>query len=76
MLKQYKFPKYLFRGTKDSVVSEKDFQVLVEHLDRDTTFDHQLADYAHLDYIWGVNSDVILYHKIGDILDGHSPNVA
>jgi hypothetical protein len=55
------------------VVSEQDFQGLIALLDRETTFDHHLADYAHLDYIWGVNSDVILYHKIGDILTGHSP---
>lgn len=72
-LKKFKFPKYLFRGTKDSVVSERDFQMLVDSLDRDTTFDHHLPEYAHLDYVWGVNSDVILYHKLGDILTEHSP---
>lgn len=71
-LKIHKFPKYLFRGTKDSVVSEKDFQALVDSLDPETTFDHHLPDYAHLDYIWGVNSDVILYNKIADIAVTHS----
>jgi hypothetical protein len=71
-LRVHKFPKHLFRGAKDSVVSEKDFKNLVDTLDPDTTFDHHLPDYAHLDYIWGVNSDVILYNKIADIVEANS----
>ena len=46
-----KFPKQLVTGTRDTVVTPKDFNRLAELLDND--FEHiELEDYSHIDLIW------------------------
>jgi hypothetical protein len=60
-LKQYSFNKYIFRGTKDAVISDKDFNLLMSKLDPNSTAHYNIPDYAHLDYIWGMCAKEIIY---------------
>lgn len=39
-LKQFSFNKYLFRGMKDAVMSEQDFNFLLSNLDTNSTFSY------------------------------------
>ena len=60
-LKQFCFNKYIFRGAKDAVISDKDFSLLVSKLEPLSTFSVTIEDYAHLDYLWGTCASGILY---------------
>lgn len=67
-LRECSFNKYLFRGMKDAVMSEHDFNFLLSKLDSNSTFSYEITDYAHLDYIWGVCAKQMLYENILNIV--------
>jgi hypothetical protein len=67
-LKKHTFNKYLFRGSKDAVISELDFDLLLSKLEPNSTFNYLLEDYAHLDYIWGTCAPEVLYQQVTSII--------
>lgn len=67
-LKSLEFPMYLFAGTKDSIVSAKDFETLIARLPKDKVQHEYIDDYGHLDYVWANNAHLILYPKIIEFL--------
>ena len=48
------FNTYIFKGEKDAVISDKDFQKIVDLMPPGKFQYFTVADYAHLDYVWGV----------------------
>lgn len=48
-------------GTVDLVSDEEDVSKLLTALPEESTYKIHVEDYAHLDYIWGVNAYQILY---------------
>lgn len=82
-LKNLNIPKYLFRGSRDSVVNEKDFNKLLKLLPQESTYSYVINiyflffyvifkivdDYSHLDYVWGFNGYEKLYKDIVEILE-------
>eukprot|EP00826_Nyctotherus_ovalis_P017763 TRINITY_DN1524_c0_g2_i6.p1 TRINITY_DN1524_c0_g2~~TRINITY_DN1524_c0_g2_i6.p1 ORF type:complete len:405 (+),score=85.99 TRINITY_DN1524_c0_g2_i6:224-1438(+) len=67
-LKELKFPMYLFAGTKDAIVSSKDFEQLVAVLPGDNVRHEYVDDYGHLDYVWADNAHEKLYPKVVQFL--------
>jgi pimeloyl-ACP methyl ester carboxylesterase len=68
-LKSLKFPIYMFVGTKDAIVSSKDFEDLVKVLPKDGVKHEYVDDYGHLDYVWGNNAHFTIYPKIIEFLN-------
>ena len=50
------------------MISDKDFDFLTGHFDRNNLEIHTIKDYAHLDYAWSINAKEDIYDKIVDIL--------
>jgi hypothetical protein len=63
-LKSFNFNSYIFRGLKDAVVSEKDYNKIVQFMNKDKFQTIELHDYAHLDYVWGEQAHEDIYTKI------------
>lgn len=50
------------------MISDKDFEFLTGHFDKNNVEVHTVKDYAHLDYAWSINAKEDIYDKIVDIL--------
>ena len=50
------------------MISDKDFELLVNYFDSKNLEVYTIIDYAHLDYAWGVNAKEDIYDKIVKIL--------
>jgi hypothetical protein len=62
------FATHLFRGTKDTVMNEKDFSHLVAQFHPQRIHTYEVADYNHLDYVWSETAHQDLYGHIVDIV--------
>lgn len=60
---------HIFRGLGDAVISEKDFQKLMDLMNKDNLKVYELEEYSHLDYIWGKNAHEHIYSQIVQILE-------
>jgi lysosomal acid lipase/cholesteryl ester hydrolase len=63
------FNSYIFKGSKDAVVSEKNFGRLQTEMNQEKLKVFELDDYAHLDYVWGVEAHLDIYSPILEILE-------
>jgi hypothetical protein len=62
------FKTHIFRGSRDAVISDKDFELLVGYFNQENLEVHSISDYAHLDYAWGMSAKEDIYDKIVEIL--------
>lgn len=67
-LRDLSFNSYIFKGEKDAVISEKDYQKIVDLMNPEKFKTYQVPDYAHLDYVWGVEAHKDVYIPIVNIL--------
>jgi hypothetical protein len=51
------------------VISEKDYNKIVNLMNKDKFQTFVLQDYAHLDYVWGEHACEDIYSKITSILE-------
>ena len=72
-IRDFPFKTHIFRGEKDAVISDKDFEFLTGHFDRNNLEIHTIKDYAHLDYAWSISAKEDIYDKIVDILKNEKP---
>lgn len=62
------FEFYLFKGTSDSMISDRDFQYLTDKINPEKLTVYVLEDYAHLDYVWCENAYEDIYLRILNLL--------
>lgn len=70
-LMNFTIPKYLFIGSKDYLANVDDYERLLDLLPKESTFSYSIEDYAHLDYIWGVDANEKIYQNIIKIMEEH-----
>ncbi len=72
-IREFPFKTHIFRGEKDAVISDKDFDFLTGHFDKNNIKIHTIKDYGHLDYAWSINAKDDIYDKIVEILKKEKP---
>lgn len=68
-LKELPFNTYLFRGMKDAVMNEVDFNLLIDKFGEDRVHTYQIPDYNHLDYVWSESAHHDIYGLISEIVE-------
>ena len=67
-MKQIPYKSHLFRGTKDALISDKDFDYMIDHFNPVNITVHTINDYAHLDYAWSETAQTDIYNTIIDLI--------
>lgn len=62
------FTSHLFRGTKDAVMNDADFNRLVGQFHPKRVQTYEVHDYNHLDYVWSETAHHDLYGQIAEIV--------
>lgn len=68
-LMEFDVEKHLYIGTKDYLANLEDYPFLLQHLPSNSTFSNIVPDYAHLDYVWGVDAYELIYKDIIQVLE-------